>query len=514
MAERLEVVFAPLSALLEPTTVILAGNDLSLGSVGQALDERGGGALLRAASAAEFKGRMKTSVEALGVSGIESPRVLLVGAGKTKDAGEKDWVALGGYIAGLIAARKCEQALVVAEIVDKGDRSPGDVAADLGFGALLRHYSFSKYKTKKDKSQESGEEDDGKAQADDKKLKRLVIATTDPSGAREAFSNAMAVAQGMMLARDLVNEPANVLGPVEFAARIQDVEIEGLDVEVLDEPAIKALGMNTLLGVSQGSDRPPRVVVLKWSGAKSKRTKPVCFIGKGVTFDTGGISIKPAGGMEDMKGDMGGAAAVVGVMQALALRQAKVNAVGIVGLVENMPSSKAQRPGDIVTSMSGQTVEVLNTDAEGRLVLADCMWYAQDRFGPKVMIDLATLTGAIMIALGKEYAGLFSNDDKLAADLTKAGDETGERLWRMPLDKAYDKLLDTPNADMKNIGGRYAGSITAAQFLGRFVKDTAWAHLDVAGVAFASGKTDISQGWASGWGVRILDRYVRLTHEK
>jgi leucyl aminopeptidase len=271
--------------------------------------------------------------------------------------------------------------------------------------------------------------------------------------------------------------------------------------------------MGSLLSVSQGSERPPRVVLMRWRGGREK-AKPIAFVGKGVVFDTGGISIKPAAGMEDMKGDMAGAACVTGLMLALASRKAAVNAVGLIGLVENMPSATAQRPGDIVTSMSGQTVEVLNTDAEGRLVLADVMWYAQERFKPKLMIDLATLTGAIIVALGKEYAGLFSNDDRLAGELAAAGQVTGERVWRMPLDRAYDKLIDSRNADVKNIGGRNAGSITAAQFLGRFVKDTAWAHLDVAGVAMDSTKTETNRGWASGWGVRLLDHLVSAHYEK
>ena len=250
---------------------------------------------------------------------------------------------------------------------------------------------------------------------------------------------------------------------------------------------------------------------MQWHGAKSKRTKPLCFVGKGVVFDSGGLSMKPAAGMEDMKGDMGGAACVAGLMLALAQRKAPVNVVGLVGIVENMNSGTAQRPGDIVTSMSGQTIEVLNTDAEGRLVLADVMWYAQERFKPRFLIDLATLTGAIMVALGKEHAGLFANDDKLAEELSKSGEATGEKVWRMPLGKAYDKLIDSKTADMKNIGGRYGGAITAAQFLQRFIKDTPWAHLDVAGTAMDSSRTDISPSWASGWGVRLLDRSCRST---
>jgi leucyl aminopeptidase len=272
------------------------------------------------------------------------------------------------------------------------------------------------------------------------------------------------------------------------------------------------LGMGALLGVGQGSARPSRTVIMRWNGGK-KGEPPVAFVGKGVCFDTGGISIKSAGGMEEMKGDMGGAACVVGLMHALAARKAKVNAVGAIGLVENMPDGNAQRPGDIVTSMSGQTIEIINTDAEGRLVLADVLWYVTRKFKPKVMVDLATLTGAIMVALGTEHAGLFSNNDQLSERLTKVGIETGERVWRMPLAPEYDKLIDSQFADMKNTGGRYGGSITAAQLLQRFVDDTPWAHLDIAGTAMGAPKSDINQSWGSGFGVRLLDRLVAEYYE-
>jgi leucyl aminopeptidase len=273
------------------------------------------------------------------------------------------------------------------------------------------------------------------------------------------------------------------------------------------------LGMGALLGVAQGSPRGARLVVMQWNGGKAK-DKPVAFVGKGVTFDTGGNSMKPASGMEDMKGDMGGAAAVTGLMHALAARKAKANVVGVIGLVENAVDGEAQRPGDIVTSMSGQTIEVLNTDAEGRLVLADALWYTNQRFQPKFMVNLATLTGAIMVALGQFHAGLFSNNDELSGHLTEAGLATQERLWRMPMGPEYDKLIDSKNADMKNIGGRYGGSISAAQFLQRFVKDTPWAHLDIAGVALSSPANEINQSWGSGFGVRLLDRLVRDHYEE
>ncbi len=273
------------------------------------------------------------------------------------------------------------------------------------------------------------------------------------------------------------------------------------------------LGMNALLGVGRGSARESRLVTLRWNGARSKRTKPLAIVGKGVCFDTGGISIKPAAGMEDMKGDMGGAACVVGLLHALASRKAKVNVVGIVGLVENMPDGDAMRPGDIITSMSGQTIEIINTDAEGRLVLADALWYAQETYSPRAIIDLATLTGAIMVALGSEIAGLFSNNDELALRLGAAGEASGEKVWRMPLGAAYDKMIDSKFADMKNAGGRHGGSITAAQFLQRFIKDTPWAHLDVAGTAMGSAPSDINQSWGSGWGVRLLDRLITDSYE-
>jgi leucyl aminopeptidase len=341
----------------------------------------------------------------------------------------------------------------------------------------------------------------------------VTLAVSNVPGSRKAWASREALAAGICVARDLVNEPPNVLFPEEFASRAAALKKVGVAVEVLDERAMKKLGMNALLGVGQGSERESRVVTMRWDGGKAG-SAPVAFIGKGVCFDTGGISIKPAASMEDMKGDMAGAACVVGLMHALAGRKAKANAVGVVGLVENMPGANAQRPGDIVTSMSGQTIEIINTDAEGRLVLADVLWYAKNRFKPKIMIDLATLTGAIVVALGHEHAGLFANDDRLAERLHKTGEATGERVWRMPLAPAYDKLIDSKFADVKNTGGRQGGSITAAQFLQRFVDKTPWAHLDIAGTAFGSSQNEINRSWAAGWGVRLLDQLVADYYEK
>ena len=304
-----------------------------------------------------------------------------------------------------------------------------------------------------------------------------------------------------------------MLFPAEFARRAEALEKLGVEVEVLDEKKLEKIGMRALLGVGQGSRRESKVVIMRWNGAKSSKAKPVAFIGKGVCFDTGGISIKPAQGMEDMKGDMAGAACVVGLMHALASRKAKANVIGVIGLVENMPDGNAQRPGDIVTSLSGQTIEIINTDAEGRLVLADVLWYVQDRFKPTFMVDLATLTGAIIVALGQDNAGLFSNDDTLAERLAAAGKATGEGVWRMPLGPTYDKIIDSKFADVKNSGGRHAGSITAAQFLKRFVNDTPWAHLDIAGTAMGSPNTEVNRSWSSGWGVRLLNRLVADYYE-
>ena len=376
---------------------------------------------------------------------------------------------------------------------------PRPAAADFAQGLQLRAYRFDRYKTKK------------KDDEDKREPAVVTLAVADVAAVRERAAASAGVADGVELARTLVNEPPNVLYPVEFARRASELSRLGVAVEILDIPALERLKMGALLGVGQGSAHESRVVVMRWNGGGG--APPVAFVGKGVTFDTGGISIKGAAGMEDMKGDMAGAACVVGLMHALAARKAKVDAVGVIGLVENMPDGKAQRPGDIVTSMSGQTIEIINTDAEGRLVLADALWYVQDRFKPRFMIDLATLTGAILVALASEHAGLFSNDDELAARLHAAGKATGEKVWRLPLTPNYDKLIDSKFADMKNTGGRHAGSITAAQFLQRFTNDTPWVHLDIAGTGMGSPADDINQSWGSGWGVRLLDRLVADHYE-
>ena len=363
-------------------------------------------------------------------------------------------------------------------------------------GLKLKSYSFEKYKTKKNKLNISI-----------KVTGKNIPSTVD-------LSKFKAIEEGTFYTRDLVSEPGNILHPDEYAKRLKSLKKLGLKVNIYDEKKLKKLGMNTLLGVGQGSIRGSYLVTMEWKGLKNN-SKPLAFVGKGVCFDTGGISLKPAKFMEDMTYDMAGSAVVVGLMKSLALRKAKVNAVGVVGLVENMPGGNAQRPGDIVKSYSGKTVEILNTDAEGRLVLADALTYTEEKFKPKFIIDLATLTGAIIVSLGSEYAGLFSNDDKLSKQLIETGEKVEEKVWRMPLNKNFDKLINSKNADMQNInyvGG--AGSTTAAQFLQRFIMNkTPWAHLDIAGMAFSKYGGALNSGGATGYGVRLLNKLIEDKYE-
>ena len=506
MSEQTVISFADLGPAQEGVAVVLAEEGPKLAATAKDLDKTAKGLLSRATQVAGFKGKKETSVDLLVPAGLKLARLVLLGIGKGADYKPEDWLNLGGIIRGLLSGKEGPTAHVFIETTG-WPIDPDDVAK-IALGAMLRGYKFQKYKTKAKKK-------DGDAGGNDRTLKKIIIHCADPKAASRAFTSARAVANGVVIARDLVNEPANVLGPTEFAQRAKDLTKLGVQVEVLNDRALKKLGMNALLAVGQGSAKPSHVVVMQWKGAGERGGGPVVFVGKGVTFDAGGISLKPAAGMEDMKGDMAGAACVVGLMHELAERKAKVNAVGIIGLVENMPSGTAQRPGDVVTAMSGQTIEVLNTDAEGRMVLADCLWYAQNRFKPRALINLATLTGAVMVALGKEHAGLFSNSDALAGQLLAAGEETGERLWRLPLGPKYDKMVNSKVADMKNTGGKWGGSISAAQFLQRFVKDgTAWAHLDIAGTAMSSVDSDINRSWGSGFGVRLLDRFVGDQYER
>ena len=499
MPDRADIRFVKLAAPKSGSVVVIVDQDRKLAPAAATLGDGVSDLMGRAVALAKYKGESRKSLQLLAPSGLDLDRVVAIGLGDPAKLTAQDWLKLGGSIVSSVGGEG-----LVTVLLQRADGAPvsAEQAADVALGIVMRSYSFDKYKTRR----KDGEEKP--------KPRRFDLAVADPKAAKQAWASARGVADGIEFARDLVNEPANVLGPVEFADKLAELGKLGVEVEVLEAGDLEKHKMGALLGVSQGSERPPRVVVMRWKGGREKK-KPVAFIGKGVVFDTGGISIKPSAGMEDMKGDMGGAAAVAGLMHALAARKAKVHVVGIVGLVENMPDGKAQRPGDVVTSMSGQTIEIINTDAEGRLVLGDIMTYIQRTVQPAAMIDLATLTGAILVALGNHHAGLFSNDDRLADDLLAAGKETGEKVWRMPLGPEYDKLVDSKIADMKNTGGRYAGAVTAAQFLQRFVEnDTPWAHLDVAGTAMASPSTETNQSWGSGYGVRLLDEFLRARFER
>ncbi len=452
------------------------------------------GALLGAAAAqARFDGAAGTIAETAALDGEQAKRLLLVGIG---EGSEHDLERGGAALTAKLQTSGAAQ--VHVDFASTGSSDADDVLA-FAMGARLRNWRLDTYRTRlADKAKPS--------------LKTVTIASAHGDLSDRWAANE-AIAEGVAFTQTLVAEPPNILYPESFVERCQHLADLGVELEVLDERQMKALGMGALLGVAQGSTRPPRLLAMRWNGGNAGDA-PVVFIGKGVTFDTGGISLKPGPGMDMMKWDMGGAGAVAGAMKAIAGRKAKANVVGVVGLVENMPDGNAMRPGDIVTTMSGQTVEVLNTDAEGRLVLCDAISWAQKAYDPKVIIDLATLTGAMVISLGHEYAGMFANDETLAADLLAAGEASNNKLWRFPLSPAYDKLIDSPIADMKNIGPREGGSITAAQFLKRYVDEgVAWAHLDIAGMAWADKDGPIYAKGATGYGVRLLDRYIAAKHE-
>jgi leucyl aminopeptidase len=498
MSGAVKIAFGSLSAPKGSALVVFVGADMKPAAAVTAQFGDLEPLIRAAAKASNFRGAQRTALDILAPAGLDASRLVVVGVAPGKDNAPLDFVMLGGFVFGKVTG---------AHKVEVGFEAPagtwdGAAAVDFALGLRLRGYRFDKYKTRK----KEPEDENGQAP-------EIVIGSGHAASARAASHERFAVAEGIELARNLVNEPPNVLFPAELADRAKALDKLGVEVNVLDEKAMGKLGMNALLGVGRGSSRDSRLVTMRWNGARSKRAKPIVIVGKGVCFDSGGISIKPSAGMEDMKGDMGGAACAVGLLHALATRKAKAHVIGVIGLVENMPDGDAIRPGDILTSMSGQTIEVVNTDAEGRLVLADALWYAQETFSPRAIIDLATLTGAIIVALGQELAGLFSNNDELAQRLIAAGDATGEKVWRMPLGQAYDKLIDSKFADMKNTGGRHGGSITAAQFLQRFIKDTPWAHLDVAGTAMGSPSSDINPSWGSGWGVRLLNRLIADSYE-
>ena len=488
MSQSLSISTAALSGVSAPLTVFYVAEGQAPSGAAAAIWAATGLDWATIAAQASFKGKQGQALDLLGQG---AGRLIVLGSGKADaDSPLNGWTDRGGSLLAKLQAARAE---TVAVVIDETAATPAAVA-ELAAGLRLRHYKFDKYKAPRP--------DDSTAAI------TITLHVVDPVACETAIADRAAVVDGTLLARDLINEPANVLGPVEFAARAAELSSLGVEVEILEPAALEQLGMGSLLCVAQGSDRPARLVVMQWRGGKAE-TAPVAFVGKGVVFDTGGISIKPAASMEDMKGDMGGAAAVTGLMRALATRKAPVNAVGVIGLVENMPSGNAVRPGDIVKAMSGTTIEVINTDAEGRLVLADALWYTQDRFKPQFMINLATLTGAIIVALGHDHAGLFSNNDELASRLLSAGLTANEKLWRMPLGPNYDKLIESKFADIRNSVGRPGGSITAAQFLQRFVNDVPWAHLDIAGTAFGAPSNEINTSWAPGFGVALLDRLVR-----
>jgi leucyl aminopeptidase len=492
MSNRIKISVAEFGPHSAEGVVIFVDDTLELGERAVGLGEDFPAIFKKAAEVEGFKGKLKSTLSMTAPAGAGTDRVIVIGLGDAKERAKVNFVQLGGVIAGKLQAGRA--ASILLNIAGGG--LADSTAGDLALGLTLRDYVFDRYKTKK--------KDDEEAEGG----KRITLMVERPAAARKFLRTNMAVADGVVLARDLVNEPPNVLTPDAFAQHAAKLDALGVDVEILDEKQLKKIGMRALLGVGQGSEEESRVVIMRWNGAKNESAQPLAFIGKGVVFDTGGISIKPAAGMEDMKGDMGGAAAVVGLMQALAARKAAVNVIGVIGLVENMPDGAAQRPGDIVKSLSGQTIEIINTDAEGRLVLADLLWHVQETYKPRFMINLATLTGAILVALAQEYAGIFSNNDELSDQLAKAGEATGERVWRLPLGPEYDKMIDSKFADMKNTGGRYGGSITAAQFLQRFVNNVPWIHIDIAGTAMGSPSSDINKSWGSGYGVRLLDRLV------
>jgi leucyl aminopeptidase len=457
------------------------------------VDKAAGGAVSRAISAGRFKGKCGQSLEINAPPDLKAQRIVAVGLGPEKELKARDHEVGAAHAYSAVKTSGSE----ALTIYPAGGAA---ICAHVALGVSLAAYRFDRYRTK--------EEADKKPS-----VKTVRIVAEDPKAAKKAWAPLSALADGICFTRDLVSEPANVLSPEEFAGRVKALESMGLTVEILGEKEMAKLGMGALLGVGQGSRRESKLAVITWKGGPAK-TPPVAFVGKGVCFDSGGLSLKLPQPMEDMKWDMGGAAAVAGLMHVLAGRKARVNAVGVLGLVENMPDGNAQRPGDVVTSMSGQTIEVLNTDAEGRLVLADALWYCQDRFKPKAMVDLATLTGAIISALGHDYAGLFSNNEDLCKALQAASEESGDQLWRMPMPKPYEKQLESMIADMRNIGGPPAGSITAGLFLQRFVNDTPWAHLDIAGTAWKrpSNTPTIPEG-ATGFGVRLLNQLVADTYE-
>lgn len=497
----MKIRFSGLSLEATDTLAIGVAEGKTLGTTGKAVDKSLKSLITRALEDARFTGKTGQVKILHTPANADYHRIVLFGTGKPKELAANAARKIGATLAKQLDDAGIKQANLVVETPKGSPLTDAALAPEIAYGALLKSYRFDKYFTQLKDEQKPA-------------LAQLTFLLEGHSVAKKAFAAYEAIYAGVSLTRDLVSEPANIIHPESLAAKAKELSALGVDVELLGEKQMQKLGMGALLGVGQGSDRESHLVVMRWNGG-GDGDAPLAIVGKGVTFDTGGISIKPSGGMEEMKWDMGGSGVTIGLMKTLATRKAKVNVVGVIGLVENMPSGKAQRPGDVVTSMSGQTIEVINTDAEGRLVLADAMWYTQDRFKPQIMVNLATLTGAIIIGLGKQRAGLFSNNDKLAKQLFDTGEAEGERLWRLPIGDEYASHIKSDIADMKNVGKTgQAGSISAAEFLSRFVNKTPWAHLDIAGTTWTNEDLDLARKGATGFGVRLLNRWIAEHYEK
>ena len=497
----MQIRFSATATVTNASIVIGCFEDNILAEDAKKLDAKLGGLLTRAMTNSKFKGSRNQSMGILCPSGIDNPLIVIIGLGKADELNEAALTAIGGNIYTTLASKAQTHAEIHMAHLRMANLSPAEIVAHISMGTRLRAWKCNDFKTQ--------------IKPEDKPAIEELIFIIQDQSVQQRFETLDKIVDGVNLTKELVTYPPNIIYPESMAERLKDeLKPLGVKVDILDLKDIKKLGMGSLLGVAQGSAQEPRVVVMQWQGADSEQ-KPLAFIGKGVTFDSGGISLKPSNGMADMKYDMAGAGVVSGLIKALAGRKAKVNAIGVVGLVENMPSGTAQRPSDIVKSMSGQTIEVLDTDAEGRLVLADVLWYTQDKYKPQFMINLATLTGAIVVALGDQYAGLFSNNEQLAERLTACGERIEEKLWRLPMGKGYDKDIDSDIADVKNIGGgRKGGSITAAQFLQRFVNKTPWAHLDIAGTTWAEKNLPHCEKGATAFGVRLLNDLIKQYYER
>lgn len=498
----MELEFSKIDNLKKGVYIFLVNEDLRINGTLSKVDKQK--AIAKAIEASsQFKGKKGQILSVAAPFGIDADKVVLIGLGKSKEVDELSLQSVGGKLVAYLNYVEIENAKVVVESIKDVKETAGSIALNLAIGAKLKNYRFNKYFVAK--------KDENKVH-----LKKLAFLMEEHAKVQRIVEDNLKVIDGVFFTKNLVSTPPNILYPATFAAECKQLQKLGIKLTVLKEKDMEKLGMNSLLGVGKGSEKESHLIVMEWNGhPKGKKEKPVAFVGKGVTFDTGGISLKPAAGMADMKYDMAGAGVVAGLMKALASRKAKVNVVGVIGVVENMPSGSAQRPSDVVVSMSGQTIEIDNTDAEGRLVLADALWYTQGKFEPKFMVDLATLTGAIVVALGENcYGGLFANDEKLAEQLIEAGNKVGELLWRMPLKEHYDKQINSEIADVRNTGtGKGGGSITAAQFLQRFVNKCAWAHLDIAGMAWDKVGNDICNKGATGFGVRLLNKFVLDNYE-